>query len=252
VSFDVAADAYDRFMGRYSRPLAVELAARLDLPAGSRVLDVGCGPGALTEVLVARLGAANVVAADPSPPFVDAVQERLGVTAVTATAEQLPFGDDEYDVTVAQLVVHFMSDPVGGLREMARVTKPGGTVAASVWDFQEGGSPLATFWRAVHDLDPAGPQEHRLPGTGRGELHALAEAAGLVEIVDIDVAVEVRHPSFDDWWQPYTLGVGPSGGYVASLTDEKVAALREHCRSLLPDGEFVIAAHAWAIRGLAG
>jgi ubiquinone/menaquinone biosynthesis C-methylase UbiE len=146
VSFDVAADAYDRFMGRYSAPLAPPFADLAGVEAGQRVLDVGCGPGALTAELVRRLGPAEVSAVDPSEPFVVAVKERHpGVDVRRAPAEDLPFGDDVFDAALAQLVVHFMSDPVAGLREAGRVTRPGGVVAACVWDQADDRGPLGVF-----------------------------------------------------------------------------------------------------------
>ena len=133
MSFDVAADAYDRFMGRYSRVLAPVFADFARVAGGMRILDVGCGPGALTTELVARTGAENVVAVDPSAPFVEAARARHpGVTVELAPAEALPFASGAFDAALAQLVVHFMSDPVVGLTEMRRVTRPGGAVAACV------------------------------------------------------------------------------------------------------------------------
>jgi ubiquinone/menaquinone biosynthesis C-methylase UbiE len=133
VSFDVGAGAYQRFMGRYSEPLAAQFASLAGLRSGQRVLDVGCGPGALTAELVTRVGPELVSAVEPSAPFVDAVRARLpGVDVRQAAAEQLPLPDDAFDVTLAQLVVHFMTDPVRGLGEMRRVTREGGTVAACV------------------------------------------------------------------------------------------------------------------------
>ena len=135
MSFDVAGDAYGRFMGRFSEPLAERFLALAGVRDEDRVLDVGCGPGALTARLVARLGAGQVAAVDPSEPFVAAARTRLpGVDVRVATAESLPFDDDAFDAVLAQLVVHFMADPVAGLAEMARVARPGGTVAACVWD----------------------------------------------------------------------------------------------------------------------
>src|SRR6188768_3466522 len=150
----LVADAYDRYMGRYSAPLSPLLADFAGVESGQRVLDVGCGPGALTAELVQRVGPAAVTAVDPSQPFVDALVERLpGVVVKRAAAEELPFPDASFDAALAQLVVHFMADPVAGIRELGRVTRPGGVVAACVWDFS-GGGPLDVFWSAVHALDP--------------------------------------------------------------------------------------------------
>src|SRR3954454_10971515 len=135
MTFDVTASAYDRFMGRYSVQLAAPMADLAGVTDGGRALDVGCGPGALTAELVGRLGPDRVVAADPSASFVAAARERLpGLRVVEATAEDLPFDDGAFDAALAQLVVHFMTDPVAGLGEMVRVTRPGGAVVACVWD----------------------------------------------------------------------------------------------------------------------
>ena len=155
MGFAVPADAYDRFMGRYSVHLSAQLADLAGVTAGQRVLDVGCGPGALTTELVERLGAASVAAVDPSESFVAAARARLpDVDIRQSSAEQLPFPDDEFDAALAQLVVHFMADPVAGLAEMRRVTRPGGVVAACVWDHAGGRGPLSPFWEAAHELDP--------------------------------------------------------------------------------------------------
>ena len=149
-----------QFMGRYSEPLAARFADLAGVRGGQWVLDVGCGPGALTAELVNRVGAESVSAVEPSASFAAAVRERLpGVEVRQAAAEQLPFPDDTFGVTLAQLVVHFMTDPVQGLREMRRVTRPGGTVAACVWDHAGDRGPLAAFWSAVRELDPAAPGE---------------------------------------------------------------------------------------------
>src|SRR5438093_1775290 len=135
MTFDVAASAYDQFMGRYSRRLSAQMADLAGVREGLRVLDVGCGPGALTTELVTRTGSNNVAAVDPSASFVKAVRDRLpGVEVRLGAAEQLPFDDGTFDAALAQLVVHFMADPVRGIREMARVVRPGGIVAACVWD----------------------------------------------------------------------------------------------------------------------
>ena len=249
MSFAVAAEAYDRFMGRYSVPLAPEFADFAAVARGQRVLDVGCGPGALTAELVERTGATAVTAVDPSDSFVAALRERHpDVEAHRATAEDLPFPDDDFDAALAQLVVHFMADPVAGLREMARVTRPGGVVAASVWDHGGGHGPLSVYWRAVHDLDPGAPDESRLAGASEGDLTGLFERAGLADVEELALVVTVDHPTFEDWWEPYTRGVGPAGAYVASLDDERREQLRARCAELLPEPPFVISAQAWAAR----
>jgi SAM-dependent methyltransferase len=246
VSFDVAPDAYRRFMGVYSEPLAVRFVELLDLRSGQRALDVGCGPGVLTAQLAGRLGAADVVAIDPSPPFVEAARNRIrGVAVHECSAEDLPFPDDDFDLTVAQLVVHFMSNPVTGLAEMARVTRPGGLVAANVWDHAGIGGPLTTFWRAVHDVDPQAIDESALPGTREGHLGRLFAEAGLNHVESGSITVTVRFDSFDEWWTPYEMGVGPAGSYVAGLDERGRASLKRACRGYLPEPPFDVDASAW-------
>jgi SAM-dependent methyltransferase len=252
VTFAVAADAYDRFMGRYSRSLAPQFADLAGVRAGQRALDVGCGPGALTTELVGRLGAGAVVAADPSEPFVEAARRRHpGVRVAPARAEELPFEDGAFDVALAQLVVHFMSDPVAGLAEMRRVTRDGGMVAACVWDHAGGKAPLSPFWRAVAELDPDAHDESGLPGAREGQLAALFASAGIEEVEDDALWLHAEHASFEEWWEPFTLGVGPAGDYVAGLDADAGAELRERCRLLLGDGPLKLAMRAWAARGRA-
>jgi SAM-dependent methyltransferase len=249
VSFAVAADAYDRFMGRYSTPLAPLFTDFTGIDAGGRAIDVGCGPGALTAELVERLGPDAVAAVDPSEPFVAAVSERFpGVTVRHASAEALPFAEQEFDAALAQLVVHFMNDPVGGLREMARVTAPGGVVAASVWDHGGGQGPLSLYWEAVHELDPAVDDESQLAGATEGHLTELFRQAGMEDVVEDGLWVAVEHASFDEWWEPYTLGVGPAGAYVVGLDPAGQERLREVCRTRLPQAPFIVRARAWAAR----
>ena len=250
MGFDVAADAYDRFMGRYSVGLAAQLADLAGVTGGQRALDVGCGPGALTRELVARLGPGDVAAADPSESFVAAARARNpGVDVRLAAAEQLPFDDREFDAVLAQLVVHFMADPVAGLREMARVARPGGAVAACVWDHEGGRGPLGVFWEAVHSLDPTAHDESDLAGAREGHLAELFAAAGLRELERTVVSARVEHPSFEEWWEPFTLGVGPAGAYVSGLAPDDRDRLRELCRSRLPAPPFTVTARAWAVRG---
>ena len=247
MSFDVGADAYMRFMGRYSEPLAAQFAHLAGVGRGQRLLDVGCGPGALTAELVSRAGADQVSAVEPSASFAAAVRERLpGVDVRLASAEQLPFAAGTFDAALAQLVVHFMADPVKGLREMGRVTRPGGVVAACVWDHAGGRGPLAAFWAAVRELDPAAADESGLAGVREGDLARLFAQAGLSGTQATALTVRVRHASFGQWWEPFTLGVGPAGAYVASLSPGHRAALREQCRRRLPAGPVEISATAWA------
>jgi SAM-dependent methyltransferase len=250
VGFAVRADAYDRFMGRYSGPLAVPFADLAGVREGQRAVDVGCGPGALTAELVARLGPEKVAAVDPSASFVQAARERHpGVDVREAAAEALPFDDGTFDVALAQLVVHFMADPVAGLKEMGRVTTPGAVVAACVWDHAGEQGPLTAFWRAVHALDRGARGEGELAGARQGHLAELFAAAGLSNIDETLLEVRVEHGSFEEWWEPFTLGVGPAGAYVERLAPRERDRLRDQCRSLLPPPPFALTAKAWAVRG---
>lgn len=252
MSFEVGADAYWRFIGRYSEKLAVELADYAGIESGQRALDVGCGPGALSAVLVERLGSARVAALDPSAPFVDAARSRLpGVDIRLASAESIPFDDDSFDVALAELVVHFMRDPVAGIREMARVTKPGGTVAACVWDYGTDTGALSPFWRVARVFDPGVDDESGLVGVRDGQLVELFRAAGLRDIRSTALTVHVDFETFEEWWEPLTLGVGPVGAYVGGLSAEARAELKAGCEASLPDAPFTIDASAWTAAGTA-
>jgi SAM-dependent methyltransferase len=251
VSFEVEADAYGRFMGRFSSPLGPAFIALAGVVPGQRVVDVGCGTGALTAHLVDLLGPDAVSAVDPSASFVEAARSRFpGVDIRLAAAEKLPFSDDVFDAALAQLVVHFMTDPVAGLREMARVTRAGGPVAACVWDHAGGRSPLSIFWRAALDLDPGATDESDLPGAREGHLAELLAAAGLRDITSTALTVRSTFATFDEWWQPYTLGVGPAGDYLSRLDPSAREALRSRCAAYLPaGGPIEIQAVAWAATG---
>lgn len=259
MGFAVSAESYDRFMGRFSGPLSAVFADFAGVGSGSvaeganrTVLDVGCGPGALTDELVAR--GATPTAIDPSASFVAAARARHpGVEVLEGVAESLPFDDAAFDAALAQLVVHFMRDPVLGLREMARVTRPGGTVAACVWDHSTG--PLGVFWAAVaqlHDGPGEPPSEAPRPGSHRGDLTRILAAAGIRDPLEESIAVTVPFTDADAWWSPFELGVGPAGDHVAALDDAARAQLRERCRELLPDPPFEVRAVAWAARGSRG
>ena len=252
MSFAVTADAYDRFMGRYSARLAPQLADYAGVRSGQRVIDIGCGPGAVTSELVDRLGPTNVFAVDPSEPFVAAVRERFPTVDVRlAAAEQLPFADNAFDAALAQLVVHFMSDPVAGLGEMARVVRRDGVVAACVWDHAGEQGPLSAFWQAARELDPEVTDESHLAGAREGHLAELFVNAGLRGVEATALVATVAHASFEDWWGPFTLGVGPAGAYAVGLEADRRVELRERCRELLPTAPFELAARAWTARGLA-
>jgi SAM-dependent methyltransferase len=250
--FTAAADAYDAFMGKFSGPLAPLFCDFAGVAAGQRVLDVGCGPGALVAELAKRVGAGNVSAVEPAPQFVEAARERNpGVDIREAPAEALPFGENEFDASLAQLVVHFMRDPVAGLSEMRRVTRDGGVVAACVWDHAGGRGPLSPFWDAVHELDPSAPDESRLAGARGGHLTELFGLAGLRDVHESSLEVAVQHSSFEAWWEPFTLGVGPAGAYLNGLDEQRQAEVRERCRQALGAGPLVITARAWTARGVA-
>ena len=252
MTFEVAAAAYDRFMGRYSTPLAPLFVDFAGIGPGHSALDVGCGPGALTADLVKRLRPESVAAVDPSASFVIAAHERFpALTVKRAAAEDLPFEDNTFDAALAQLVVHFMADPVAGLREMRRVTRPQGVVAACVWDHAGRTAPVSPFWAAVRQLDREADDESGLAGAREGHLGELFRHAGFDEIVEGALEVSVEHSTFEEWWEPYALGVGPAGVYVAGLDDDAKERLRRQCRSQLSSSPFVVRGRAWAVRGTA-
>ncbi|MBI1379060.1 MAG: methyltransferase domain-containing protein [Frankiales bacterium] len=237
-------------MGRFSRPLAVLFADAVGVRPGQRALDVGCGTGALTDVLVERLGVDAVSAADPSASFVAAVRARYpSMEVLQTTAEALDVGTASYDVVLASLAVHFMHDAVRGLGAMARAASADGIVGATVWDHAGGRGPLAEFWSAVRSLDPGARDESHLPGVREGHLAELLRDAGARAVEATALSVEVHHDGFDAWWQPYTLGVGPAGEHVAALDAASRARLEELLRERLPDGPFTTTALAWTAWG---
>ena len=254
--FRAPADAYDRHIGRYGPELARELIAAAGVRPGDRVLDVGCGPGALTGELVALAGQPQLVAAiDPSPPFAAACAERLPGTDVrTGAAEALPFPDDAFDAALAQLVVNFMDDATAGVAEMARVVRPGGAVGLAVWDYAGGMTLLRRFWDAAAALDPAAAERDEgrtMRYCSPGELTRLLAGAGLTAVVVDAVIVTAWYDGYDDLWAPLEQGVGPSGAYVAALPPDKRAALREELfrRLEVIDVPFMLDAQAFVATG---
>jgi SAM-dependent methyltransferase len=242
-------------MGRYSRPLAPAFADATGVAAGQRVLDVGCGPGALTAELVRRVGAERVSAVDPSEPFVEACARRNpGVRVVRGHAGKIPFADGSFEAALAQLVLHFVGDPAAAAAEMRRVVRPGGAVAACVWDFGGGMRMLRAFWDSALAIDPTAPDELVRRRFGRdGEIGELFESAGLGDVVTGALDVEAAYDGFDDLWAGFLAGAGPAGAYCSSLDLRGRTRLREELRSRLgsPAGRFSLPARAWYAVGRA-
>jgi SAM-dependent methyltransferase len=247
-AFAVAGATYDSFMGRYSGGLAERFSDAAGVAAGSTALDVGCGPGALTGVLVARLGTNAVYACDPSPSFRDECAARHpGVTVRLGRAESIPFETATVDHAMAQLVLHFVSEPQRAVREMARVARPGGSVSACVWDFDDGMEMLRGFWDAASSIDPDAPDEARTLRFGRpGEIAELFASAGIEGIVESTLSVASTYESFDELWNGFLAGVGPAGAYCVSLTDADRNRLRAalFARFGSPTGRFTLGAIA--------
>lgn len=247
-SFLVSCREYDRFVGRYSGPLAVAFADFAGVAAGQAALDVGCGPGALTGVLTGRLGAGAVSALDPSPPFVAECAARYpGVTVLVGSAEDLPFEAGCHDRVLAQLVLHRVSRPERVAREFARVLRPGGAVAACVWDAIEGMQILRHFWDAAATVDPdLPPQTGRLRFGGQGEIVELLTGAGFGPAVETTLRVRAHYADFEDLWSGFLTGIGTAGEYCQRLPDRRRTALREELSARLgsPAGAFTLTATA--------
>jgi ubiquinone/menaquinone biosynthesis C-methylase UbiE len=252
---NATADAYDRHVGRYGSQLAAGLMAAADIRPGQRVLDVGCGPGPLTRALADTVGAEHVAAVDPSAPFVEACRARVPAADVrVGVGEQLPFPDESFDAVLAQLVVQLMDDRDAGVREMARVARPGATIAACVWDSRR--MPLLrAFWDAASEAAPdrAGAiDEGRQIGYATAvELADLFARAGLLDVATGEIQVAGAYESFDELMRPFAAGVGHSGACFTSLapaTREGVRAAA-HRRLGSPRDGFTLTAYAWWARG---
>jgi len=252
MQFAAPAEDYDRFMGRYLPTLAVALADTAGVRSGMRALDVGCGPGGLTSELAARVGAANVAAIDPAPQFAAACRARNpGADVREGVAEELPWADGEFDATLSSLVIAFMRDADQGVREMVRVTQPGGVVAACMWDIADGGmTMLRIFWAAAREFDPGVQGERRLAGTARGDIAQRFERAGLEDVAESALTARADYDGFEDFWEPFTYAVGPSGQYLRSLPGDRQVVLREACRAVIPNDPFTLEARAWCARGI--
>jgi ubiquinone/menaquinone biosynthesis C-methylase UbiE len=243
-----SSEAYDLFMGRYSGPLASAFADAAAVSHGQLVLDVGCGPGALVRELIDRVGIGSVCAIDPSAPFVQACSDRFpGVDVRQGQAEVLGYADAKFDAALAQLVLHFVSDPPKALSEMRRVVRPGGMVAVCVWDAADGMELLRLFANAALAVDPLAPLEVRQLKFGNpGELRDLFSKAGLVETAESTLSVASMYESFEELWNGFLTGIGPAGAYCVALGPEHREAIRAQLFNLLgsPDGPFALGAVA--------
>ena len=268
-----AAQAYERFMGRWSRGLAPLFVRFAGVRDGDTVLDVGSGTGALTEAVAKIAPSSRITGIDPAAPYValarssfDVAQNdpepversRQGSRLIqfeTGDAQQMRFDNAQFDRTLSLLVLNFIPDVRKALGEMKRVTKSKGTVAAAVWDYGEGMEMLRAFWDEAATLAPAAAakDERNMPLCRRGELAALWREQGLQDVVEEALTVETRFASFEDFWTPFLEGQGPAGAYAASLSPEDREALRQRLRRRLlaegPDQPIVMHARAWAVRG---
>jgi SAM-dependent methyltransferase len=252
-------DAYERFMGRWSRRLAPLLIEFACVHERDSVLDVGSGTGALALTIADMIPTVRVTGVDPSSGYVRSAQERTSSDRVwfsVGDAQALEIPNGAFDKTLSLLVMNFIPDPAKALREMIRVTRPGGIVAVAVWDYGEGMQMLRAFWDEAVALDStiAARDERHMPLCRPGELSALWLANELQHIEEQPIAVELSFTSFDDYWRPFLGGQGPAGSYVASLSEARRAALEDKLRSRLlgaqQDGPFTLQARAWAVKGV--
>lgn len=250
-------EAYERFMGRWSRLLAPQFVHWLRAPAGLRWADVGCGSGALSATILDHCSPARLSALDPSEAQVGEAARRIHDPRVSfgvGTAANLPAGS--FDAVVSGLVLNFVPDPDVAVLAMARAA-PGGIVAAYVWDYAEGMQMLRTFWDVACELDSAAAdlnEGHRFSFANAEELAGLWTRAGLDDVQTRAISVPTVFADFDDFWSPFLGGQGPAPGYVASLTEPAREKLRVALAGRLPtdpDGTIALMARAWAVRGRA-
>ncbi len=250
MTFAVAAEAYDRYIGRYSRALAPRFLEFAGVTSGP-VLEVGCGPGSLTAVLAARFGAVNVAAVDPSESFVAACRERVpGADVRVGSGESLPFVDGAFEGALSQLVLSFVREPDQLTAELSRVVRRDGMVAACTFE-ANGFALVRTFWDAALRLDPKAPDDASIPFRREAELLALWNRAGFREVRTGVIDVETRYADFEDFWSPFAFGIGPAGSYLLAQPADRRAALRDACflRLAKPAGPFSLPARVLAIRG---
>jgi SAM-dependent methyltransferase len=259
--FFAESDAYERFMGRWSRRLAPLLVKFASVGERDSVLDVGSGTGALAFAIAEAIPSARVTGVDPSSAYVRFAQARTPddrVRFIVGDAQALELPSANFDKTLSLLVMNFIPDSTKALREMTRVTRPGGVVAAAVWDYGEGMQMLRVFWDEAVALDStiAARNESNMPLSRRGELAALWRAQGLQRVEEQPLVIELSFSSFDDYWRPFLGAQGPAGAYAASLPEPRRAALADRLRGRLlgtrPDGPFTLQARAWAVKGIVG
>jgi len=252
------ADAYERFMGRWSRQLAPALVEYSEVNDGGAVLDVGSGTGALAFAVRDATTATRVLGIDLSPEYVQyaaAKNRDARVRFEVGDAQTLRMSDAAFDRTISLLVLNFVPDRRQALAEMIRVTKPGGIVTTAVWDYGAGMEMLRVFWDEATALDPAviARDEKHMPLCKHGEIAALFREAKLEAVTETLLVTGLRFTSFDDYWEPFLYGQGPAGAYVAELSRERQAALRERLRRRLlgggPDRAIHLQARAWAAKG---
>jgi SAM-dependent methyltransferase len=250
--------AYEPYVGRWSRLVAREFVARLAAPVGAVWLDVGCGTGALSQTVLGMADPAMVVGIDPSAGYVGYAREQLAgqhARFMVADARRLPVADGRIDAVVSGLVLNFVPNPATAVREMVRVARPGGRVAAYVWDYAGRMELIRRFWDAAAAVDSAAVEldEGRRFGLCQPQpLAGLFQDAGLVEVEVRPIEVPTRFRDFDDYWTPFLGGQGPAPGYLMSLAEAQRAALREELRGRLPvaaDGSISLLARAWSVGG---
>ncbi|MDE3091891.1 MAG: class I SAM-dependent methyltransferase [Chloroflexota bacterium] len=253
-----SAAAYESYVGRWSRLVAREFVQWLAVPADKTWLDVGCGTGALTETLFALASPRYIVGADPSEAYVDYLRRHLTNQRLcfdVGDGRDLNFDDEFYDHTVSGLALNFVPEPRHAIAEMARVTKPGGTVAVYVWDYAGEMQMLRRFWDAAVELDPAARELDegvRFKICKPEPLAELFRVAGLKDVAARAIDVPTVFRDFEDYWNPFLGGQGPAPSYAMSLSEARRAALREKVRAALPnasDGTIHLTARAWAVRG---
>jgi len=251
-------EAYERFMGRWSRALAPGLVQFAGVRDGDAVLDIGSGTGALAAAVARAAPSSRVLGIEPASRYVAFAQARHGGDRVrfeTGDAQRLQLKDSTFDRTLSLLVLNFIPNRAKAVDEMVRVTRPGGTVAAAVWDYGLGMEMLRIFWDeaiALHPTNDARDERH-MPLCRSGELAALWRKHGLVDVAEEPLTIETGFASFEDYWSPFLEKQGPAGAYVAALPASGRDQLRERLRRRLlgdgPDRPILLSARAWAVRG---